>query len=84
MGVCQKLQPTFLGPFVTTRKSNDLIFNIHLGPNDSRVVYHNKLKKYEGEGKNRMGDYAIKEAEDTVSILSYSNYDYTDSSKQVL
>lgn len=51
LGVCQKLQPTYLGPFVITRKFNDLIFNIHLGPNDSRVVHHNKLKKYEGEEK---------------------------------
>lgn len=80
MGVCQKQQPIYLGPFEITQKFNDLIFNIHLGPNDSHVVHHNKLKKYEGEDKPER----IRKAEDTMSVLSNSTCDCTVTSKQKL
>lgn len=52
IGVCQKLQQTYLGLFVIRQKNNDLIFNVHLGPNDSRVVLRNKLKMKEKTNQN--------------------------------
>ena len=49
-GVCQKLQPLYLGPCVVTKKLSDLNYEIQLDRNGTRkVVNHDKLKPYLGK-----------------------------------
>ena len=49
-GRCSKLEPTYSGPYVITCKFNLLNFKIQLDRmGTSKVVHHNKLKRYEGE-----------------------------------
>ena len=49
-GRCLKLEPTYSGPCVITCKFNLLNFKIQLDrTGTSKVVHHNKLKRYEGD-----------------------------------
>ena len=49
VGVCPKLQPTFIGPYVVTAKYGDVNFKIQLDIDGrSRIVHHDKLKQYAG------------------------------------
>ena len=49
VGVSQKLQPTFLGPYVILAKYGVSNFKIQLdNQGKSRVVHHDKLKRYTG------------------------------------
>ena len=49
IGKCPKLQPAFLGPYVVTARYGKINFKIQLdGTGKSRVVHHDKLKRYTG------------------------------------
>ena len=49
IGVCPKLQPTFVGPYIVIDTYGDVNFKIQLdNKGKSRVVHHDKLKIYVG------------------------------------
>ena len=48
-GYVQKLQPSYIGPCVVTKKLNDLHYEIQIdGKGSRKVVNHDKLKPYRG------------------------------------
>ena len=48
-GKCPKLQRKWLGPFLVTRKVNDVTYRIQKTPTESKVVPFDQLKPYKGE-----------------------------------
>ncbi|MCG8045846.1 MAG: RNase H-like domain-containing protein [Candidatus Thiodiazotropha endolucinida] len=57
-GRCPKLEPTYAGPYVVVCKLNPLNFQVQFDKHGtSRIVHHNKLKKYEG---NQAPPWAVK------------------------
>ena len=49
MGVCPKLHPTFVGPYIVIDTYGDVNLKIQLdNKGKSRVVHHGKLKRYVG------------------------------------
>ena len=49
-GLSPKLQATYLGQYLITQKLNDLVFKIQVSKfGHTRVVHHNKLKRFEGK-----------------------------------
>jgi hypothetical protein len=50
VGVCPKLQPVFLGPFVVTKKINDWLVEVQTTKDGNRrILHHDKIKKYLGD-----------------------------------
>ena len=50
IGVTQKLQKPYKGPYVVTKKFNDLDYRIQMdAKGSSRVLHYNKLKPYNSE-----------------------------------
>ena len=50
VGVTEKLQSIYAGPFLIRRKLSDINFVLQLDKlGKERVVHHDKLKRYEGE-----------------------------------
>ena len=49
-GICNKLQPAYIGPYVITERRNDRNYMAQVGPKDGKVkpVHHDKLLKYNG------------------------------------
>ena len=56
-GISPKLQPSFVGPFLITKKYNALDYEIHLNGKQKKVVHHDKLQPYHGD---RPPDWAKK------------------------
>ena len=49
-GKCLKLEPNYTGPYVVICRFNSLNLKIQMSKSaTTKVVYHNKLKKYEGD-----------------------------------
>ena len=49
VGVCPKLQPVFIGPYVVSGKYGPATYQLMLdGKKKTRVLHHDKLKKYVG------------------------------------
>ena len=49
VGLSPKLQPTFVGPYVIIDKYGEVNYKIQLdNKGKSRVIHHDKLKKYTG------------------------------------
>ncbi|CAG2189090.1 unnamed protein product [Mytilus edulis] len=52
VGFCPKLYRPWNGPFIITKKLNDVIYRIQKGPkNKPKVIHHNRLKRYNGKEK---------------------------------
>ena len=61
VGVCQKLQPLYHGPYVVAQKLNDLVYKIIMSPNGNvRVVHHDKLQPYKGRKEVKWAKRALK------------------------
>ena len=46
-GVCLKLQPAFIGPWVIVERINDQDYLVHQGKNGRQIIiHHDKLKPY--------------------------------------
>ena len=49
-GIAQKLEPTYKGPYIVTKKMSELNFVIQLdNKGNEKLVHHNKLKPYRGD-----------------------------------
>jgi len=49
-GISPKLMRPWKGPFTVTKRLNDLVYRIQLGPwTKPKVVHHNRLWKYRGK-----------------------------------
>ena len=60
-GVCQKLQPLYIGPCVILNKFNNLNYCIQTEENGlTKVVNHDKLKPYKGDNYPKWGAAAVR------------------------
>ena len=49
-GLSPKLQVTYLGPYLITKKLNDLVFKIQVSKfGHTCVVHHDNLRRFEGK-----------------------------------
>ncbi|CAG2215826.1 unnamed protein product [Mytilus edulis] len=57
VGFCPKLYRPWNGPFIITKKLNDVIYRIQKGPkNKPKVIHHNRLKRTPRHGACEAGD----------------------------
>ena len=60
-GVCQKLQPIFIGPCIVLKKLNNLLYCLQLSKEGPvKVVNHDKLKPYCGDQHPDWGPCAVR------------------------
>ena len=49
-GICPKLQPSYIGPCLVTKKLNDINYEIQIdGQGTCKIVNHDKLQLYLGK-----------------------------------